>query len=768
LIKRQRILITGRVQGVGFRPAVYNIAKSLGLGGFVYNDTKGVTIELQGEASDIAQFTERLRSSPEKPLSALIKSFEAVDIPVVADEKKFTIKASDSEGAALSQVTPDMATCGDCLAEMVDENDFRFGYPFINCTNCGPRYSIVKNIPYDRANTTMQPFTMCRKCSSQYRDVTDRRFHAQPVACGKCGPKIWLTDNCGKKLCSETNEVIRQTARMLLDGGIVAIKGIGGFHLAVDALNNNAVERLRQRKKRDHKPFALMAENLQTIKEHTIVTESDEMLLKSPQSPIVLLPKRKDSSLAPAVADGVSTFGFMLCYAPLHYLLFAQGPVVLVMTSGNISDEPLICENNQALEKLGSVADAFLMHNREIFRRVDDSIIQLVDGQATLLRRSRGFVPAPVNLDFECADDILAVGPDLKNTFCFVKKNQLICSEHIGDLEDAGVYHHYINSVEHLARLYEAEPQIIACDLHPGYLSTQYAALRCEKPLQIQHHWAHIASVLAEHNQTGPVIGLSCDGTGYGSDGAVWGCECLIASLSSFERFAHLAYYPLAGADKASKEAIRPLLGLLKKTYANEFRLEDFQWLLESIEPDIKKQKIILSQIEKQINTVATSSLGRVFDAAAAMIGLGSYNHFEAQLPMAIESIIADDVEQRYDFELKNPANQPLQLDLSMMIKQIIADIKNNRPAGVIAARFHNCLAAGLLEMAKKAKKKTHLTTVALSGGVFCNRYLINRLVKLLKKDGFRVLFNKEVPSNDGGISLGQAAIAANMAKDNR
>jgi hydrogenase maturation protein HypF len=768
LIKRQRILITGRVQGVGFRPAVYNIAKSLALGGFVCNDTKGVTIELQGRTSDIARFAERLRTGPEKPLPAIIKSFNAVDIPVVADEKEFIIKASDSKGSALSQVTEDMAVCGDCLVEMDDENDFRFGYPFINCTNCGPRYSIVKNIPYDRANTTMQPFKMCRKCSSQYTDVTDRRFHAQPVACEKCGPGIWLTDSRGKKLYSETNEVIRQTARILLDGGIVAIKGIGGFHLAVDALNNNAVERLRQRKKRDHKPFALMAENIEKIKQHAIVTESEEMLLKSPQSPIVLLPKRKDSTIAPAVAEGVSTFGFMLCYAPLHYLLFAKGPAVLVMTSGNISDEPLICENSQALEKLGSVADAFLMHNRQIFRRVDDSIIHLIDGRAVLLRRARGFVPAPVSLDFECARDILAVGPDLKNTFCFVKKNQFICSEHIGDLEDAGVYHHYIDSVEHLAKLYEVSPKIIACDLHPGYLSTQYATLRCDKPLQIQHHWAHIASVLAEHNQTGPVIGLSCDGTGYGSDGVVWGCECLIASLSGFERFAHLAYYPLAGADKAAKEAIRPLLGLLKKTYADEFRLEDFQWLLKTIEPDIKRQKIILSQIEKQVNTVATSSLGRVFDAAAAMLGLGSYNHFEAQLPMAIESIIADDVQQQYDFELKNTAEQPLQLDLSMMIKQIIADIKNNCPAGVIAARFHNGLAAGLLKMAKKAKKKTHLDTVALSGGVFCNRYLINRLVKLLKKDGFRVLFNKEVPSNDGGISLGQAAIAANVAKNNR
>jgi hydrogenase maturation protein HypF len=766
LIKRQRIFITGRVQGVGFRPAVHSIACQLGLSGFVYNDTKGVTIELQGKEGQIAEFLDRLQSRNKPPL-AEIKSCKTVDIAVIKAEDKFIIKESESEGTALSQVTADIATCRDCLAEMRDKKDFRYSYPFINCTNCGPRYSIVKNIPYDRRNTTMSAFAMCDKCAAQYTDVTDRRFHAQPVACGECGPKIWLTDSKGKSIVREADEVIVETARLLLAGKIVAIKGIGGVHIAVDALNNEAVKRLRECKRRDHKPFAMMADSVETIKEYAIVSESAEQVLKSPQSPIVLLPKKKNSSIAPSVAEGVDTFGFMLCYAPLHYLLFAEDIKALVMTSGNISDEPLICKNEQAMERLACVADAFLMHDREIFRQVDDSIVHFVDKEPALLRRARGYVPTPILMEQRCEQDIFAAGADMKNTFCFVKQNQLICSEHIGDLEDAEVYHHYINSIEHFRKLFEVEPKMIVCDLHPGYLSTQYArSLPNARTVQVQHHWAHIASVLAEHEFSRPVIGLVADGTGYGTDEAIWGCECLIASLDDFERFGHLAYYPLAGADKASKEAIRPLLGLLKKTYGDNFKLEEFRWLFERIEPDANKQQIILEQLEKQINTVETSSLGRVFDAVATMVGLGTYNHFEAQLPMALEAIITSGVEEHYDFELNGNANRPPQIDLRGMIKQIIADIHEGTADGVISAKFHNTIAAVLLEMAKGARESKKLSTVALSGGVFCNRYLTNRLVNLLKENDFRVLFNRDVPSNDGGISVGQAAITAHLVNN--
>jgi len=752
---------------VGFRPAVYRVARTLGLAGYVYNDARGVTVELQGEEQQIAEFLVRLKGA-DKPPAAQIKSCQAADIPVIEGQSEFVIRQSESAGIALAQVTADMAVCPRCLSEMADETDFRFRYPFINCTNCGPRYSIVQTIPYDRPNTTMSIFRMCNKCAAQYTDVTDRRFHAQPVACAACGPKIWLADSKGKPTEEQSDKATKETARLLREGRVVAVKGIGGFHLAVDALNDKAVRRLRRRKRRDHKPFAMMAASVEKIKEYALVSEQAETILTSPQSPIVLLPKRKNAAIAPSVAEGVSTFAFMLSYAPLHYLLFAEGIEVLVMTSGNISDEPLICKNDKALKSLGRVADAFLMHDRQIYRQVDDSIVHFVDCEAALLRRARGYVPTPILMLEACEQEIFAAGSDLKNTFCLVKQNQLICSEHIGDLEDAEVYHHYIDSVEHLRGLFEVEPKVVACDLHPGYLSTQYAlSLPAEKVIQIQHHWAHIASVLVEHNLAGPVIGIECDGTGYGTDGAIWGCECMTASLTDFERFGHLAYYRLAGADAASKEAIRPLLGLLKKTYGEDFDIEEFRWLLEPIEPDMSRQRVILEQIEKHLNTVDSSSLGRVFDAVAAMVELGNYNHFDAQLPMALEAIVESSVEESYSFDLLGSAGEPVQLDLRKMIRQLIEDVRAKKEPGVISAKFHNCIADALLAMAHKAREKTSLDNVALGGGVFCNRYLTNRLVRLLKQGDFNVLFNREVPSNDGGISLGQAAIAAALLRHN-
>ena len=608
---------------------------------------------------------------------------------------------------------------------------------------------------------------MCDRCAAQYTNVHDRRFHAQPVACGSCGPKIRLTDSKGKTIATRTEKVVAETACLLSAGKIVAIKGVGGFHLAVDALNDRAVERLRARKKRDHKPFAMMADSIERIKKYAVVNRSAEQVLESPQSPIVLLPKKRNCAIAPSVAGGVETLGFVLCYAPLHHLLFARNIEVLVMTSGNISDEPLICRNEKALERLGCVADAFLMHDRDIYRQVDDSVVHLVGGQPALLRRARGYVPTPILVEENCRQDIFAAGADLKNTFCFAKQNQLICSEHIGDLEDAEVYHHYIDSIEHLRRLFDVEPKVIACDLHPGYLSTRYAlSIPDVKVVQVQHHWAHIASVLVEHGLAGPVIGIVADGTGYGTDGAIWGCECMIASLEKFERLGHLAYYDLAGADKASKEAVRPALSLLKKAYGSKFTLQKFNWLFKRIEPDIKKLQIISEQLEKSINCVETSSLGRVFDTVAAVLGLGNYNHFDAQLPMALESIAESRIEQCYDFELTDGSGGLIEIDLSKMLRQLLAEVQKETAAGVVSAKFHNTVAVALLAMAKRARESTKLTTVALSGGVFCNRYLANRLIKQLKKNDFSVLFNRNVPSNDGGISLGQAAIAVhNIAR---
>jgi hydrogenase maturation protein HypF len=767
LATRKKILITGQVQGIGFRPTVYRLATQLNLTGFVYNDTKGVTIELQGEESTIAEFIKRL-NGPDAPPLAQIELCMASEIPPVAGEKDFVIKQSSSAGTPISRVTADIATCPDCLRELFDKNDFRYRYPFINCTNCGPRYSIIKTIPYDRPNTTMSSFAMCEKCAGQYHDVTNRRFHAQPVACPDCGPKIWLADSKGSKIETGSDKAITQTAQLLKEGKILAIKGIGGFHLAVDAFNNDAVMRLRERKKREHKPFAMMADSIETIKQHAIVNNEAESALKSPQSPIVLLQKTSGSKIAPSVAEGTNTLGFMLCYAPLHHLLFAGGIKILVMTSGNISDEPLICKNDEAIERLGNIADAFLMHDREIFRQVDDSIVHLIEDKPVLLRRSRGYVPSPVTIKQTAKCDIFAAGADLKNTFAFVKANQLICSEHIGDLEDAAVFHHYRKSIEHLRGLFEVNPKIVACDLHPAYLSSQYAhSLPDVKIIEVQHHWAHIAAVLAEHHLDGPVIGLACDGTGYGTDGTIWGCECLIASLDSFERFAHLAYYPLPGGDAASKQPIRPAIALLAQAFGSGFEPDKFRWLLDEIEPDESKKQLIFEQINKKINTVQTSSLGRVFDAVAALLGLGNYNHFEAQLPITLESIASSNCDQKYDFELAGQSGKPLLLDQRIMIKQIVDDIKNRIDPAVISAKFHNTIAKGLLEMVKSAAQNKSLNKVTISGGVFCNRYLTWHLIRLLQTDGFSVLYNRDFPANDACVSVGQAAIAAHKSLEN-
>ncbi len=759
---RRRILVTGRVQGVGFRPTAHRLAASLGLSGFVLNDTRGVTIELQGETSRIEEFLTRLVGSDKPPL-AQIKSCEAADLPTCEGESGFVIRGSRSGGQVLSEVSADVAVCADCLRELADGGDFRYRYPFVNCTNCGPRYSIVKTIPYDRPNTTMSVFPMCERCAAQYADVTDRRFHAQPVACPQCGPKVWLANRDGSVMQMGNDEAIARTTRMLRAGKILAIKGLGGFHLACDALNNDAVLELRRRKRRDHKPFAVMAGSVEQVKRHAVVDLAAEQALRSPESPIVLVPKRTDATIAPAVAQGVSSFGFMLCYTPLHHLFFAEGLDVLVMTSANISDEPLICENELALERLGDVADAFLMHDREIYRQVDDSIVYFVAGERVVLRRARGYVPTPILMQEDSPQEILAAGTDLKNTFCLVKGNQLILSEHIGDLEDAEVYHHYVGSIKHLAGLFEVEPRVVVCDLHPGYFSTQYArSRRGVRVIPVQHHWAHIASVLAEHGLAGPVIGIECDGTGYGTDDAIWGCECMIASLTEFTRFGHLAYYPLAGGDKASKEAVRPLLGLLKQTYRPDFRLDEFSWLLERIEPDKDRLGLISEQIDKGINTVNTSSLGRVFDAVAAMVGLGGFNHFDAQLPMALESLVEPGIDDSYEFDLHRDGVEPLQLDLRRTLMHVVGDVRSEQAPAVISAKFHNTLAEALLAMAKAARGDSRLEIAALSGGVFCNRVLTSRLVARLKQEGFAVLLNRDVPANDGGLALGQAAIAVN------
>ncbi|MEN6384846.1 MAG: carbamoyltransferase HypF [Phycisphaerales bacterium] len=752
---RNKITIQGQVQGIGFRPYVFRLANELKLTGFIYNYTEGVIIEVQG--SNIEEFIARLKNAHNENPLIKIHSLEIQDIAVIENEKQFEITQSKEGGVISAEITADIATCKDCMRELFNKDDYRYRYPFINCTNCGPRYSIIKTIPYDRPNTTMASFKMCDKCKEQYENVRDRRFHAQPVACSKCGPKIRLCDSKGTIIEENLDRVIAKTVQFLKEGKIAAIKGLGGYHLACDAENEPAVKNLRTRKMRDAKPFAMMAESIEKIKQFAIVDEQNENLLKTIESPIVLLTKKQPNTIAASAAEGVNTFGFMLPYTPLHHLIFAEGKInALVMTSGNISDEPLICKDDEALAKLGSIADIFLMHNREIFRQVDDSVMQIVAGAPALLRRSRGFVPQPIISKRKSEYDVFAAGSDLKNTFCFVKGNRCITSEHIGDLEEPGVYKHWLNSIEHLKKLIDVKPQVIACDIHPNYFSSQHARkLKADKIVEVQHHWAHIASVLAENDLDETVIGLVADGTGFGTDGAIWGCECLIASLEKFERFGHLAYYPLAGGDLASKEAIRPILGLAKK-----YNISIPEQIINEIEPDKKKTDSIYLQIDKNINTIQTSSLGRLFDAAAALAGLGNYNHFEAQLPMALESQTDKDVKKSYNFELIDK-NHAVSIEIKGLIAGMINDRLNNVGRKTICSKFHNTIADFLALSAKKARMKTGINKVALSGGVFCNKFLSERLIELLQNKGFTVLFNRLLPSNDGCISVGQAAIAA-------
>lgn len=765
MITRFRITIQGRVQGVGCRPYIYRQATRAGLCGAVYNDSRGVVLELQGAEADISEFIAMLKKGKEGPgWPALmgITSIKAERVPVLESERQFAIRQSVTAGRAASQVTPDTATCDDCLREMWSQEDFRYRYPFINCTNCGPRYSIIESIPYDRPGTTMNAFDMCDKCGGQYTDPADRRFHAQPVACGECGPRVWLTDGKGNEIVSGSDEAIAEAGRILKDGKIAAIKGLGGFHLAVDAKNDSAVRKLRERKHRDHKPFAMMAANVEKIREYAQVAETAGALLESVESPVVLLKKRRPNTIAPSVAAGVDTFGFMVCYGPLHHLLFAEeGIDVLVMTSANLSDEPLICDNQEAIDKLGDIADAFLTHDRDIYRQVDDSIVHVVAGGQAVIRRSRGFVPRPILRDKPIKKHIFAAGADMKNTFCLAKDGQLIVSEHIGDLQDSRVYRHYVKSVEHMQNLFDVKPEIFVCDLHPSYISSRYAlSLGGADTLQVQHHWAHIASVLAEYDYHDKVIGLVADGTGLGTDGAIWGCECMIASLAEFARIGHLSYFPLAGGDAASKESLRPIMGLLSCLSQETPYTREYAGLLETVETDPGRIKIIASQIEKNINTVNTSSMGRLFDAVAGMLKIGKYNRFDAELPMSLEAIAAPGIDGCYSVAV-NENNGTMELDFRIMLRELIADTDSGIKTGVISAKFHNWAAAGLVEMAKIAKIKYGLNTVALSGGVFCNRYLANRAIALLKNCGFSVLYKRRVPANDGGISLGQAAIAA-------
>jgi hydrogenase maturation protein HypF len=769
-----RVHISGVVQGVGFRPFVYNLAARLNLKGWVRNTSAGVDIEVDGEREVLDAFIKALRDDAPSlsHIDELTASFGPAD-----GFRSFEIVHSESIDSAFQPISPDVAICDDCLCELFDPNDRRYRYPFINCTNCGPRFTIIKDIPYDRPKTTMAPFAMCPDCEREYTDPTNRRFHAQPVACPVCGPKVWLEYVEAKHASPlrENDDAIQQTRRLLADGKIVAIKGLGGFHLACDATNSNSVAELRNRKLRVDKPFALMMPDIETIEQHCFISEAERELLQSTARPIVLLKRKPESNIALEVAPKQDTIGVMLPYTPLHYLLFIDSlhsssfilhP--LVMTSGNLSEEPIATDNEEARQRLSSLADAFLMHDRDIYIRCDDSVVRVFpqlpienrQSEIYPIRRSRGYSPFPVKLPWE-VPQILATGSELKNTFCITNKNYAFLSHHIGDMENYETLKSFGQGVEHFEKLFRVKPEAIACDLHPNYLATRYALERAEREnlltFNIQHHHAHIAACMAEQGLDGsqPVIGLSFDGTGYGDDGAIWGGEFLIADYKSYQRPFHLQYFPLPGGDASIKKPARTALALLWS-----LGLEWDERLASVVEFNKEERSILKIQLEKKINTPMTSSMGRLFDAAAALAGVRQTVNYEGQAAIEFEALADPDEAESYSFELGQN-----QVEVRSGINSLIKDAMNGVHVSKISARFHNGLAEMIHMAVRKMNQQTGIREVTLSGGVWQNLTLIGRTLSLLQADGFTVYLHHQVPTNDGGLSLGQAIIAVSRLR---
>jgi hydrogenase maturation protein HypF len=758
--RRALVHVHGIVQGVGFRPYIYQLAQKHRLGGWVRNESNGVEIEVAGQAEHVEAF---LRDLPaQTPPLARIVRLEVSEL-AFSSYDSFTIIRSRSAQSRSALIAPDVCTCRDCLMELLDPRDRRYRYPFINCTNCGPRYTLIKDIPYDREKTTMAGFTMCPACRAEYDDPGNRRFHAQPNACWECGPQVWLQSASGRKL-AERDEAVREAVRLLGEGAIIAIKGLGGFHLAVAATDDSAVSRLRGRKIREEKPFAVMFSDMEAIRRYCEVGEEEEALLTGLQRPIVLLGRRPEEAfdspgpkIAPSVAPRNRSLGAFLPYTPLHFLLFDSSPYdALVMTSGNQSDEPIVMTNKEAAERLSGIADYFLFHDRDIYMRCDDSIARVVNRRVRSLRRARGHVPVPVFLG-ESMEPVLGVGAELKNTVCLTRKNEAFLSQHIGDLENLETLRSFEHVISHLQRILEIEPQCIVHDLHPDYLSTQWALERKDVPrLAVQHHHAHIASVVAENRISGPVLGLALDGTGYGSDGTVWGGEILRVDGSRFERLGHLRHVGLPGGNQAVKEPWRMALSYLWSLDESnpEPTFKDFldRWPRD-------KQRVLIQMLERGVNTPLTSSCGRLFDAASALVGLRDRVTYEGQAAIEFEQVMEPD-DGRYEGEARKEESLWI-LDPFPMMRELIEDVRRKRSAGIISARFHNGLVSLLIEAARRVGAETGLKRIALSGGVFQNAYLLERLETGLADHGFEVFSHVEVPSNDGCIALGQAYVGA-------
>lgn len=744
---RRHIEIEGIVQGVGFRPFVYQCALRHGIAGWVLNDSRGVTIEAEGERERVEAFCAEVRGN--YPPLATISRFDRREIDP-RGETGFVIRASQDVEKAAAQISPDTFVCADCLAEMRDPDDRRYRYSFINCTNCGPRYSIVTGIPYDRPLTTMVDFPMCPACRAEYEDPSSRRFHAQPNACPECGPRLSLVDAAGK---SVDGEPLARAVSLLKEGRIVAVKGLGGCHLAVDAGNGEAVAELRRRKIRDEKPFALMCADLDRVRGIARVGEKERRLLEGPERPIVLLEKKLPNGIAEGVAPRNRYFGVMLAYTPLHYLLL-EAFESLVMTSANLSDEPICYRNEDICGQLAEIADVFLLHDRRIQNRCDDSIARVMADEALLIRRARGYVPRSLPLGGATVP-ILAVGAELKNTFCLTRADRAYLGPHIGDLKKLAVADALRDGVAHFQRLLEVEPAVIAHDLHPDYVSTRFAESFPDLPrVAVQHHHAHLVSCLAENHLSGPAIGVIFDGIGLGSDGTVWGGEFLVGDANGFERSGHLRTMRMPGGDAATREPWRMALSCL---WDAGIDVSGIEWLGQLPAADIK----LLRQIwQRGINAPVTSSCGRLFDAVAALCGLRLEVGYEGQAALELEMAITPGSVEPYPCPVVAD-EEVLLLDWQPMLAAIMADLAGQVPVGVISRRFHDGLAHGVLEVCRLLRKRTGLDLVVLSGGVFQNRYLTEAVSDLLVAEGFDLRRHSLVPPNDGGLALGQAVVAA-------
>ncbi len=745
-MKREKIRINGIVQGVGFRPHVYRLAKELTLCGYVSNNSEGVVIEIEGEKNNLESFHSQLKTAP--PPLAQITDYRIDDI-LVCHDVDFKIQKSSHITKPTTFISPDIATCDDCLEELFDANDRRYKYPFINCTNCGPRYTIIKGTPYDRTLTSMSEFPLCSNCQTEYDDPSNRRFHAQPNACSVCGPQLSLHDGTSEM---STESPIEDVISLLQDGKIIAIKGIGGFHLAVDSNNSKAIEKLRDRKGRAEKPFAMMSRDIQTIQKYCYVSKQESELLISNKRPIVLMEKKGNCTLQVNIAPKNKMLGFMLAYSPLHHLLLQNNFDTLVMTSANLSEEPIAIDNHEAIERLSSVADYFLLHNRNILQRCDDSIVRVVSDYTQIIRRSRGFVPSPHFINKNIRHCVLAVGGELKNSIAFSRENNVFMSQYIGDLDNPKAYNFFEDSISHFSKILEAKPTAIAYDLHPEYLSTKWAKKQTLPTIAIQHHHAHMVSVMAENNYYDKTIGIILDGTGFGTDGTIWGGEILVGDALNVERFCSLKQVALPGGTVAIKEPWRMALSCLYSAYGN--KIPENIPFMRSISKE--KTDLVCQMIEKKINSPLTSSCGRLFDAVSALLNIKHAITYDAQAAIELENIANSTT--RFDVQpIKNVGSV---IDTDKLIRKIVEMIQENKPTAQIALYFHYQLAEYFVAAVLSAREKFAIDTVALSGGVYQNKLFFEYISLRLQNEKFNLLTHKELPTNDGGLALGQIMIA--------